>query len=36
MLSSSLVRSVLDSLPAAMVIIDSSGRILFANKSNGK
>jgi PAS domain S-box-containing protein len=31
MLSSSLVRSVLDSLPDAMIIIDSSGRILFAN-----
>jgi two-component system, sensor histidine kinase len=31
MLSSSLVRSVLDSLPDAMVIIDSGGRILFAN-----
>jgi PAS domain S-box-containing protein len=31
MLSSSLVRSVLDSLPDAIVIIDSSGSILFAN-----
>jgi len=31
MLSSTLVRSVLDSLPDAMVIIDSTGRILFAN-----
>jgi PAS domain S-box-containing protein len=31
MLSSSLVRGVLDSLPDAMVIIDSSGNILFAN-----
>jgi PAS domain S-box-containing protein len=31
MLSSALVRSVLDSLPDAMVIIDSSGNILFAN-----
>jgi PAS domain-containing protein len=31
MLSSSLVRSVLDSLPDAIVIIDSSGNILFAN-----
>jgi PAS domain S-box-containing protein len=31
MLSSALVRSVLDSLPDAMVIIDSTGRILFAN-----
>jgi PAS domain S-box-containing protein len=31
MLSSALVRSVLDSLPDAMVIIDSAGRILFAN-----
>jgi PAS domain S-box-containing protein len=31
MLSSALVRSVLDSLPDAMVIIDSSGMILFAN-----
>ena len=32
MLSSALVRSVLDSLPDAMVIIDSSGNILFANQ----
>jgi two-component system, sensor histidine kinase len=32
MLSSSLVRSVLDALPDAMVIIDSSGSILFANR----
>jgi two-component system, sensor histidine kinase len=31
MLSSALVRSVLDSLPDAMVIIDSTGSILFAN-----
>ena len=31
MLSSALVRSVLDSLPDAIVIIDSSGKILFAN-----
>ena len=31
MLSSALVRSVLDSLPDAMVIIDASGKILFAN-----
>ena len=31
MLSSALVRSVLDSLPDAIVIIDSSGNILFAN-----
>jgi len=31
MLSSSLVRSVLDSLPDAIVIIDPSGNILFAN-----
>jgi len=31
MLSSALVRSVLDSLPDAMVIIDSSGCILFVN-----
>ena len=31
MLSSALVRSVLDSLPDAMVIIDSTGNILFAN-----
>jgi PAS domain S-box-containing protein len=31
MLSSSLVRSVLDSLPDAIVIIDSAGNILFAN-----
>jgi len=31
MLSSALVRSVLDSLPDAMVIIDSAGTILFAN-----
>jgi two-component system, sensor histidine kinase len=32
MLSSDLVRSVLDSAPDAMIIIDSGGRILFANK----
>jgi PAS domain S-box-containing protein len=32
MLSSALVRSVLDSLPDAMVIIDSSGSVLFANQ----
>src|SRR5688572_258547 len=32
MLSSHLVRSVLDSAPDAMIIIDSGGRILFANK----
>jgi PAS domain S-box-containing protein len=31
MLSSALVRSVLDSLPDAMVIIDDGGHILFAN-----
>ncbi|MBC8026386.1 MAG: PAS domain S-box protein [Steroidobacteraceae bacterium] len=31
MLSSALVRGVLDSLPDAMIIIDSSGKILFAN-----
>jgi len=31
MLSSVLVRSVLDSLPDAMIIIDSAGKILFAN-----
>ena len=31
MLSSELVRSVLDSAPDAMIIIDSSGQILFAN-----
>jgi PAS domain S-box-containing protein len=31
MLSSALVRSVLDSLPDAMIIIDSTGHILFAN-----
>ena len=31
MFSSSLVRSVLDSLPDAILIIDSSGNILFAN-----
>ncbi|HYJ40729.1 MAG TPA: ATP-binding protein [Steroidobacteraceae bacterium] len=31
MLSSSLVRSVLDSLPDAIVIIDSTGNVLFAN-----
>jgi PAS domain S-box-containing protein len=31
MLSSDLVRSVLDSAPDAMIIIDSSGTILFAN-----
>jgi PAS domain S-box-containing protein len=31
MLSSALVRGVLDSLPDAMVIIDSAGHILFAN-----
>ena len=31
MLTSSLVRGVLDSLPDAMVIIDSTGNILFAN-----
>jgi PAS domain S-box-containing protein len=31
MLSSELVRSVLDSLPDAMIIIDSSGKIMFAN-----
>jgi two-component system, sensor histidine kinase len=32
MLSSELVRSVLDSLPDAMIIIDGSGTILFANR----
>jgi PAS domain S-box-containing protein len=32
MLSSDLVRSVLDSAPDAMIIIDSSGKILFANR----
>jgi two-component system, sensor histidine kinase len=32
MLSSDLVRSVLDSAPDAMIIIDASGRILFANR----
>jgi len=32
MLSSALVRGVLDSLPDAMVIIDSAGNILFANQ----
>src|SRR5690349_8434251 len=32
MLSSDLVRSVLDSAPDAMIIIDANGRILFANK----
>lgn len=32
MLSSELVRSVLDSAPDAMIIIDPSGRILFANR----
>lgn len=32
MLSSELVRSVLDSAPDAMVIIDSAGHILFANR----
>jgi PAS domain S-box-containing protein len=31
MLTSVLVRSVLDSLPDAMIIIDSAGKILFAN-----
>lgn len=31
MLSSSLVRSVLDSLPDAIIIVDPSGNILFAN-----
>ena len=31
MLSSALVRSVLDSLPDAMIIIDASGKVLFAN-----
>ena len=31
MLSSELVRSVLDSAPDAMIIIDGNGRILFAN-----
>jgi PAS domain S-box-containing protein len=32
MISAELVRSVLDSAPDAMIIIDSSGLILFANK----
>ncbi len=32
MLTSELVRSVLDSAPDAMIIIDESGRILFANR----
>ncbi len=32
MLSSDLVRSVIDSAPDAMVIIDSSGKIVFANR----
>ncbi len=32
MLSSELVRSVLDSAPDAMIIIDSAGSILFANR----
>src|SRR4051812_35616260 len=32
MLSSELVRSVLDSAPDAMIIIDSAGTILFANR----
>lgn len=32
MLSSQLVRSVLDSLPDAMIVIDAEGRILFANR----
>jgi PAS domain S-box-containing protein len=32
MLSSELVRSVLDSAPDAMIIIDTGGRILFANR----
>jgi len=32
MLSSELVRSVLDSAPDAMIIIDSHGRIIFANR----
>src|SRR5689334_16325375 len=31
MLSSELVRSVLDSAPDAMIIIDGAGKILFAN-----
>src|SRR5688572_15855864 len=31
MLSSELVRSVLDSAPDAMIIIDASGTVLFAN-----
>jgi PAS domain S-box-containing protein len=31
MLTSELVRSVLDSLPDAMIVIDAQGRILFAN-----
>ena len=32
MLSSELVRSVLDSAPDAMIVIDSAGTILFANR----
>jgi PAS domain S-box-containing protein len=32
MLSSELVRSVLDSAPDAMIIIDSAGKIVFANR----
>lgn len=32
MLTSELVRSVLDSAPDAMIVIDASGRILFANR----
>src|SRR5262245_25687849 len=32
MLSSELVRSVLDSAPDAMIVIDSGGTILFANR----
>ena len=32
MLSSELVRSVLDSAPDAMIIIDAGGTILFANR----
>ncbi len=32
MLSSELVRSVLDSAPDAMIIIDSGGKIIFANR----
>jgi PAS domain S-box-containing protein len=35
MLSSTLVRSVLDSAPDAMIIIDSSGSIVFANQQVG-